>query len=257
MSLCKGTGRAWGPFGGMAGSRHIFVGTAGWSISSRHAGEFAGDGTHLERYCRRLDAVEINSSFYRPHRRETYERWARAVPENFSFSVKLPKSITHERRLIDCGQLLHEFLSQVGGLGAKLGVILVQLPPSLRFDATAAPAFLAGLRSRTEAGLALEPRHESWFDESVNAELEEHRIARVAADPARVAGADRPSGWSGLAYFRLHGSPEIYRSDYAGRLDEISRRLKRAAAPRIWCIFDNTMESHALGNAVALAAMFR
>ena len=241
----------------MIGHPSIFVGTAGWSIASRHAGDFPGEGTHLERYGRRLDAVEINSSFYRPHRREIYERWALSVPEDFRFSVKLPKSITHERRLVDCGELLDRFLAQAGGLGPKLGAILVQLPPNLGFDEVTGPLFLAHLRSRTEARIALEPRHESWFEETVTAELGKHHVARVAADPARVPGADQPSGWDGFAYFRLHGSPSIYRSDYADRLDAISRQVKKAAGAEIWCIFDNTMANHALGNALSLAQRLR
>ena len=73
-------------------------------------------GSHLERYGAILDAVEINSSFYRPHRTATYERWAASVPEDFRFAVKVPKAITHERRLKDVGDLLDRFLSEVGGL---------------------------------------------------------------------------------------------------------------------------------------------
>lgn len=241
----------------MARNTSIFVGTAGWSIASRHGSEFAGPGTHLERYGRRLPAAEINSSFYKPHRRETYERWTCAVPEGFRFSVKLPKSITHERRLIDCADLLDKFLAQAGGLGAKLGVILVQLPPKLAFDEAAALAFLDQLRLRTEARIALEPRHESWFAREVDEALRARRVARVAADPALFPGADRPSGWTGLAYFRLHGSPVIYRSDYSDRLDAISRQLAKAAASEVWCIFDNTVQNHALANALSLAGALR
>ena len=92
-------------------------------------------GSHLERYGAILNAVEINSSFYRPHRTATYERWAASVPEDFRFAVKVPKAITHERRLKDVGDLLDRFLSEVSGLGPKLGPLLVQLPPSLSFQA--------------------------------------------------------------------------------------------------------------------------
>ena len=79
--------------------------------------------------------MEINSSFYRPHRTATYERWAASVPEDFRFAVKVPKAITHERRLKDASDLLDRFLSEAGGLGPKLGPLLVQLPPSLSFQA--------------------------------------------------------------------------------------------------------------------------
>jgi uncharacterized protein YecE (DUF72 family) len=236
--------------------RSFFIGTAGWSIGSRYKDDFPDAGSHLHRYARRLNAVEINSSFYRPHRRETYERWAGTVPDDFRFSAKLPKTITHEQRLVGCEGLLDLFLLQAGGLGSKLAVLLVQLPPSLRFDAETALTFLAALCSRTDAAIALEPRHASWFEHEVDIALRKLRIARVAADPALFPGSGAPDGWTGLAYFRMHGSPRVYYADYS---DESLRNLRRrmveanTAGAQVWCIFDNTAEHHALGNALTLA----
>ncbi|WP_315926350.1 DUF72 domain-containing protein [Mesorhizobium sp. SP-1A] len=240
----------------MAG-RDFFIGTAGWSIASRYRQDFPEAGTHLQRYGGRLRAVEINSSFYRPHRRETYARWADAVPAGFRFSAKLPKTITHEHRLKDCRALLDGFFEQAGGLGEKLGVVLVQLPPSLRFEAPAAESFLGELRQRTEAGLALEPRHASWFGVEIEALLRRFRVARVAADPPPHPTASEPGGSPHLAYFRLHGSPRIYYSAYDDRaLAAIAARLERsrAAGAETWCIFDNTAEGHALQNALHVDA---
>jgi len=102
-------------------------------MPKQHAALFPQSGSHLERYAQRLTAVEINSSFYRPHRRTTYEAWAAAVPECFAFSVKAPKIITHEFRLLGADRALDEFLGQASGLGIKLGPLLFQLPPSLGF----------------------------------------------------------------------------------------------------------------------------
>src|SRR6185312_4863471 len=99
----------------------IKVGCAGWSIRREHADLFAGSGTHLQRYARRFSAVEINSSFYRPHQRKTYTRWGESVPEGFRFSAKLPKSITHQSRLVAAEEQLQRFLHEVSGLGDKLG----------------------------------------------------------------------------------------------------------------------------------------
>jgi uncharacterized protein YecE (DUF72 family) len=79
----------------------IRIGCAGWNLPSAKADAFPGPGSHLERYARVLRAVEVNSSFYRPHRRETWERWAGSVPVDFRFSVKVPRQITHFRRLRD------------------------------------------------------------------------------------------------------------------------------------------------------------
>jgi uncharacterized protein YecE (DUF72 family) len=236
--------------------QHIRIGTAGWAIRKEHAAAFPGAGTHLHRYAQRLNAVEINSSFYRPHRRTTYERWAASVPEDFAFAVKAPRTITHELRLVAAEAALERFLAEVIGLREKLGALLFQLPPSLAFDAPTAATFLKTLRARHAGGIVWEPRHATWFSNEAEALLLEQRIARVAADPATVPAAAEP-GRDAFVYFRLHGSPRIYYSSYAP--DEIARyaaRLKRAqaAAKPAWCIFDNTALGAATGNALALSA---
>src|SRR3954469_14763579 len=103
------------------------IGTAGWSIPKEHAAPFPTTGSHLERYGAVFNAVEINSSFYRPHRRATYERWAASVPADFRFAVKVPKAVTHEHRLKDVGDRLDRFIAEVGGLGPTRGPLLVQM----------------------------------------------------------------------------------------------------------------------------------
>jgi len=222
---------------------HIHLGCAGWNIRREHAGKFSATGTHLERYASLFNAVEINSCFYRPHRFATYERWAAIVPEHFRFAVKLAKVITHEARLIDAGPMLDRFLSETAGLGAKRGPILVQLPPSFAFDAAVAASFFTGLRDRFDGDVVFEPRHETWFKEEVGSMLVRYRVARVAADPARVPMAAEPGGYDRIVYFRLHGSPRIYHSKYPGeKLERVARIIEQKAAQGIstWCIFDNT-----------------
>jgi uncharacterized protein YecE (DUF72 family) len=221
------------------------IGTAGWAIRREHKALFPGDGPQLARYAARLNAVEVNSSFYRPHRASTYARWRRETPEDFRFSVKAPRAVTHEARLKDAGAALGEFLDQCTALQEKLGCILIQLPPSLAF----APGdFFDRLRARYDGAAALEPRHASWFVPEVDAFLAQHRIARVAADPP--IGPFAPGGWRGFEYWRLHGSPKIYYSDYGEAfLAALGRRLGADA----WAIFDNTALGYATRNALALA----
>lgn len=216
---------------------------------------FPAEGTHLARYAEVFDAVEVNSSFYRPHRRATYARWAAEVPLDFRFSVKVPKAITHELRLARCAKALDEFLGPVQGLGEKLGCLLVQLPPKLEFEAAAAGRFLRLLRARHVRAVVIEPRHPSWFEPRAHELLETHRIARAAADPPRSAADGTPGGWGGLAYHRLHGSPRMYFSAYQrGFLDSLAARLGRdaAACGEAWCIFDNTGARAAVPDALYL-----
>jgi uncharacterized protein YecE (DUF72 family) len=235
-------------------SAEIHIGTAGWNVPKAHAADFPTSGSHLERYAQVFDAVEINSSFYRPHRRSTYERWAGSVPGAFRFSVKVPRTITHQCRLRDTAEQMDRFLLEVSGLGQKLGPLLVQLPPSLSFQVGVADAFLRNLRHQVTGPIVCEPRHGSWFTPEVETLLESLRIGRVAADPPAVLGADRPGGWTGLIYYRLHGSPQIYTSAYSDEaVQAVTMQLAshRIRGSECWCIFDNTAVFAATGNALA------
>ena len=231
------------------------IGTAGWTVPPGDGGE----GTHLERYSRCFDAVELNSSFHRPHLRTTYARWAASVPPEFRFSVKVPKLVTHELRLRRCRSETADFLDQVCGLGEKLEVLLVQLPPSLEFDRRCAIAFFRLLGGFGRAYIVCEPRHASWFVPRTDAVLQELGVARAVADPAVVAAAAREGGHRACAYHRLHGSPHMYYSSYppdfiaavAGRMQAPS-----PAAQAIWCIFDNTAAGAAWRNAWELRNLF-
>ena len=231
----------------------ILVGCAGWSLSSAVAPQFASDGSHLERYARVLPAVEINSSFYRPHRAATYARWRDSVPASFRFSVKLPKEITHVRRLRDVSGEVDTFLDAAGNLGDRFGCLLVQMPPSLAFDAASAAALFAQLRERLGAAIACEPRHQTWFGPEAAELLARFDVARVLADP-QVAVAPAPALFEDVVYVRLHGSPVIYHSDYGpAYLKENAARLSEQfrQGRQVWCIFDNTASGAAVPNALA------
>jgi uncharacterized protein YecE (DUF72 family) len=232
------------------------VGTAGWSIPVKDAEHFPPEGTSLQRYAARFRGVEINSSFHRPHRASTWAKWAESVPEHFRFAVKMPKTISHQAKLVDCTLLVETFLEEVSGLGEKLAVLLLQLPPKLAFGEAVAGNFLAELKSRTRVRIACEPRHPSWFEAGADALLERLEVARVAADPAVVEQAAVPGGWRGFSYWRLHGSPVMYRSSYEARIGDYATAIRAATMQgrETWCMFDNTASSAATGDALALTA---
>ena len=235
----------------------IRIGTAGWSIPRGDAEHFPVSGSHLERYGRVFNTAEINSSFYRPHRNATYQRWAASVPPSFRFAVKMPKPISHERRLQGCEALLTQFLEQAEGLGDKLGALLLQLPPSLALHTPTVQAFLKTLRGLHAGAILCEPRHASWFVPEGDALLAAFTVDRVAADPPPAPMAAQPGGWCGPAYFRLHGAPRIYHSPYGDdALELLSRRVTELSRQMpVWCIFDNTASFAATRNALALQRM--
>ncbi len=237
----------------------IFVGTAGWSVPRAHEAHFPIEGSHLQRYGAVFPATEINSSFYRQHRQTTYQRWALSTPEPFQFSVKAPKTVTHAE-FFESEPDLETFFSEIAGLGPKLGPILIQLPPKRSFDEAQAMRFLSAFRAHTEGGIVLEPRHPSWFGPQVDGLLSDLRIARVAADPPPAEGAAAPGGWPGLVYYRLHGSPDVYRSPYGEeKLKPIVQALLGGAEAdaEVWCIFDNTTFYAATGDALTLMGLIR
>jgi uncharacterized protein YecE (DUF72 family) len=237
----------------------IWIGCAGWNIPKDAGSHFASSGSHLERYSRTFNCCEINSSFYRPHRETTWERWATSVPANFRFSVKAPKQITHTAALDCCSSELKDFLRQVVLLGDKLGPVLFQLPPSFQFEPKRATKFLCLLRKHFSGDVVWEPRHETWFDKSVDKLLAEFKIARVAADPACVTDATQLGGFDGLVYFRLHGSPRTYYSQYSNEfLDGIHTQLQELKKrSHVWCIFDNTALGFATLNALFVNNLVR
>ena len=234
------------------------VGCAGWSISSQAAALFPGTGSHLERFAQVFNTVEINSSFYRPHRPQTYARWAASVPAAFRFSVKLPRSITHDQRLQDIDPLVARFADEVGALDDKLGCILIQLPPSLAFDVAVADAFFkkmcTGSAGPFDCTLAVEARHATWFDAAATSILQQYGVTRVIADPAvGQPGAHIPT--TSDIYLRLHGSPRRYYSTYSqnylAQLDA-DMQIHANAGRTVWCIFDNTLSPTYLQQALAV-----
>ena len=254
------------------------IGTAGWNVPKQHAEHFAvapPDAhttklSHLQRSSSRLACVEINSSFHRPHQRKTYARWAADTPDNFRFAVKLPKAITHTAKLLNTGAPLQAFTEQCLGLNdgpvPKLGPLLVQLPPKLALDEGVVHEFFTTLRELLPFYadepqrnlLALEPRHTTWFTPAADRLLREFQVARVAADPPKGSPlAAVPGGWAALRYWRLHGTPRTYYSEYgettltkfAETLHAEHRTLPNASQ---WVIFDNTAMGHAHADALTL-----
>ena len=175
------------------------------------------------------------------------------MPDELRFSAKVPKTITHERRLFDCDKQLSQFLAETSELGDKIGPMLVQLPPSLGFDAHTANMFFAHFRNHYSGQIVCEPRHGSWFTPEAEELFLTRRIARAAADPAPVPDAARPGGFGELAYFRLHGSPSMYRSAYGEeRLRSIAAAALAVRSHSCWIMFDNTASGAAAADALLL-----
>ena len=180
----------------------MFIGTSGYSYAE-WKGVFYPKGLAaakmLSYYAQRLPAVEVNNTFYRLPKRGMLERWAAQVPEGFRFALKASRRITHIKRLVDAESETEYLLGATEALGAKLGVILFQLPPYLRKDLPRLERFLGVLAGNVRA--SFEFRHPSWFDEEVFALLRAHDCALCTADTDEQAAAvTSTAGWG---YVRL------------------------------------------------------
>lgn len=229
----------------------IYAGTAAWNIPKDAAEHFPIEGSYLARYSIRLNAVEINSSFVKDHHAKTYKRWAIETPDNFRFSVKLNKRFTHECNLEIEEVDLMENLKAISELGEKWGVLLLQFPKSQEFHYDHMKTFYRTIRKVFKGPVALEARNMSWMsDESISL-IKQFRISKVIADPEKCPGELKGE----IKYYRLHGSPEIYKSNYEeDYLNNLYEELNRATTD-VWCIFDNTTLGYATNNAVTITDM--
>jgi uncharacterized protein YecE (DUF72 family) len=163
----------------------------------------------------------------------------------------MPRTITHELKLQHAREPLVAFLVQTDGLSQKRGPILVQLPPSVSFDATIVIPFLDLLRTVFNGPVVCEPRHATWFLPLAVSLFDRYHISRVAADPPPVAAGVVPAGSPRVAYFRLHGSPRKYWSRYDENYIATLAMAVRSipSAEDVWCVFDNTASGAAIENA--------
>lgn len=227
----------------MTGISDIYIGSSSWSIPREYQDLFPKEGSHLERYSKLFNAVEINSAFYQDHQFKTYQRWRETVPDHFAFSVKLFKRYTHEQKLKVRKAELEFTLGQIYGLEEKWKVLLVQLPPKLQLNLKVAEKFFCDLRSLYHGSIVLEARNCSWASIEAKPLYHDLGISLCYADPERCEAASDLRSAGELVYYRYHGSPVIYRSSYSeGVLAGLSRSIKsyhHAGLPA-WCIFDNT-----------------
>ena len=166
----------------------------------------------------------------------------------------MPRTITHELKLRNAREPLVAFLTHTDSLAEKRGPILIQLPPSLQFDASVISRFLDLVRASYTGSLVCEPRHATWFVPDVTTLLNKYQVSRVVADPQPVPEATLSARWPRLTYFRLHGSPRMYWSRYdASAIATLAATIRSIlAAEELWCVFDNTASGAAIDNASQL-----
>ncbi len=228
------------------------IGTSGWNYES-FIGTVYGPDTpkrrYLETYAQFFDTVELNASFYRSFMEKTWQGWHDRTPEGFVWAVKAPRFITHIRRLEVEKDSVDMFFKRALILKEKLGVVLFQLPPSLKYDERRFRTFLHMLPG--EVRVAWEARNESWFVDEVYKELKKRNISWVISDTngrypmAEVFTAD-------FTYIRLHGTRGLYRGAYGKSGLKKWVRLLKNWGREAFVYFDNTDDGSAARDALLM-----
>ncbi len=236
-----------------------FIGTSGFSYN-HWQGVFYPDGLSkskwLEFYSENFDTVELNSTFYHLPKENTIKGWLRRTPENFIFSVKASKFITHVKKLKDAKESLNLFLQRAALFKNKLGAILLQLPPSLKKDTILLKDFLSILDKKYK--YTIEFRNETWLSEDIFRILEEFNVAFCISDTPKYPYAEIVT--ADFTYIRLHGHTALYASEYTEKeLKHYANLIKKWNLNGIYAFvyFDNDFEGYAVKNAKRLKELLK
>jgi len=231
------------------------VGTSGWQYKHWKGRFYPKElpvSRWLEHYTKYFDTVELNNPFYRQPERKTFERWRRSVPDDFVYAVKLNRFITHIKRLNIERNSVERSYGTLAGLGPKAAVVLVQLPPRMKFDEERAERFFRMVAPRRRRH-AIEPRDASWFNRDALAFRRRRKIALVIGEtprwPTHVAVT------SDLVYLRFHGPERLYASNYSDdQLREWAGRIRawRGEGRDVFAYFNNDEQGFAVKNALRL-----
>jgi uncharacterized protein YecE (DUF72 family) len=241
----------------MAPGKKIYVGTSGWHYK-HWIGTFYPEGTkdagQLDYYLQNFGTVELNNSFYRLPSPETFTTWRKSVPDDFIFSVKASRFITHMKKLKDVKEATAQFFLHVRKLKEKLGPILFQLPPGWKLNAERLNEFLAGLPRGYR--YTFEFRNESWYTEEVYDLLKKHNCAFCIYELEHHLSPEMVT--ADFVYVRLHGPGNKYQGSYTKQAlrkwAEKCRRWKKEKKD-VYVYFDNDQLGYAAFNAQTLAGM--
>ncbi|HWB28666.1 MAG TPA: DUF72 domain-containing protein [Chitinophagaceae bacterium] len=243
--------------------KNIYIGTSGWSYKDWKGLFYPPELKSTEWltfFSNTFKITEINSSFYHLPLKKTVTGWVNKVPADFKFCPKISRYLTHIKRLKDAEEPLERFFSVFSPMKDKMGPVLVQLPPSLKFDSGLAQEFYKILHSKyNDYSFALEARHESWLQKDSLKLMGDYDIAFVVAQ----SGKGFPYAEVVTAkniYVRFHGPKELYASSYSdSMLADFAGRFKKwhKAGHIIWAFFNNDYYGYAINNGLKLINMLQ
>ncbi|MFH1415071.1 MAG: DUF72 domain-containing protein [Elusimicrobiota bacterium] len=229
------------------------VGISGWNYDDFNGLFYPKDlnsKKRLEFYSQKFNIVEINSSFYRIFKKDVFDNWAEKTPPEFKFTAKINRQFTHKGSLNSPENLCEWFFSSVAGLGEKLKVILIQLPPRLNFEGAVLDGFLQTIKIYTDKKLVLEPRNSTWFADDVYKILSKYSVAFCLSNTGGKY-PEKAVRTADFTYTRLHGSGELYNSSYTvEKLKDYKEKIEKLKTGENYVFFDNTMHGYAVKNCI-------
>jgi uncharacterized protein YecE (DUF72 family) len=239
----------------------IHIGTSGWSYKhwkERFYTAGVKPADYLRFYSQQFDCTEITASFYRMPTPETVEKWAATVPDDFRFCPKLSRYLTHIKRLREPEEPMERFFTAFSSMSKKLGPVLAQLPPNMKYDPERADHFFTLLSTRYSAHtFVLEVRHTSWLENDALDAMARHGIGLVVSQ----SGVGFPYSemvTAQIVYLRFHGPAELYASPYSEEmLREYAQRILcwREEGHSVWAFFNNDIHGYAVQDARRLRAL--
>jgi uncharacterized protein YecE (DUF72 family) len=230
----------------------ILIGTSGWSYPGWRGLFYPPElkpADWLEYYASQFSTVEINMTFYRSPRPEILRGWVARVPEDFQFTLKASREITHRKKLKNVEHDLEHLAFLARQLKNKAGCLLYQLPPSLTLDLELLREFLSSLPPGFRH--VVEFRHPSWYKKETYDLLAKHGVSFCVVSSARVPPEVVLT--SGTAYFRFHGLTGGYRYRYTDEeLLTWSKKINGLKAEECYVYFNNDYRAHAVFNALTL-----
>jgi uncharacterized protein YecE (DUF72 family) len=235
----------------------IRIGCSGWNYK-HWRGLFYPEGLTQKQwfafYAEHFDTVEINNSFYRLPKAETFEAWRAAAPAGFCYAVKANRFLTQAKKLKDCEAPLERMMAPFRALRDRLGPILYQLPPRFRINLERLESFLKLLPKDVVS--VFEFREPSWHVPETFALLDRYRASFCVHDMPGSASERIAVG--PIAYLRFHGASGKYWGRYPdeGLLSWTDWIVAQAKAGRpVWAYFNNDIHAHAIHDAQTLKAM--
>ena len=237
--------------------KQIRIGTSGWYYEHWrkvfYPCEFSKD-EWLEFFCRHFDTVELNNTFYHLPKKSSVEKWYMATPENFMFTVKASRFITHVKKLNDPQESLKKFIDIIEPLKEKLGPILYQLPPNLHADLNRLENFIAELPKKQKS--FFEFRHTSWYDDKIFELLDRYGCGLCVHDLGELATSKVITGR--MIYLRFHGQPESSDGNYLNTtLMQWAKWIHEnvSSVHDVFAYFNNDAYGNAVKNAMTLKKM--